>query len=340
MLLLGLVTHVYNRQIAWTDGDALGPVTLELLTLEPSISGRVVAGPDGHPRQVHLVNDDPARSRLISYHLKLPQGADGFSFTGRLTLSDLASGMRLDEDARIFAIWLDAAGQRLPRWPSIIAKSHSDVEDMEIDTVTGRPVGAASALLRIRLHRSTGTLLLRDITIAPARQLHGDIMDYIFGGLWAVLLAALLFKAPAAVRWTTLALLPLSALAFRFHVDDILRLYLESGFDLASRLGPEAAHFYLWRVIDNTDSLLHVGLFLVITLATCWRPAPHRFGLAIRLVNLAAFAYATETIQLMIPGRTLSALDWIADMIGVAAGLMLISLIRRDGRGKMARTGI
>lgn len=81
-----------------------------------------------------------------------------------------------------------------------------------------------------------------------------------------------------------------------------------------------------------SDKTLHVaaygllGLFMAATLAAAGRWSRASAGLL--LVVLAAFAALDEATQPLF-GRNAEPLDWVSDVIGVAAGIAVVALVRR-----------
>lgn len=81
------------------------------------------------------------------------------------------------------------------------------------------------------------------------------------------------------------------------------------------RIGPEVA---------GADKLVHFGMYAVFGWLTARalveRSAPR---LAAAIGALALFAALDELHQVLIPGRSASVLDWLADAAGLVAGLLL-----------------
>ena len=72
----------------------------------------------------------------------------------------------------------------------------------------------------------------------------------------------------------------------------------------------------------GADKWVHGGLFAVLGLlgALAWRGMRARPALLLSLVFLGAL---TEWLQAYVPGRSMSAADWLADSAGVLLGLGL-----------------
>lgn len=80
-------------------------------------------------------------------------------------------------------------------------------------------------------------------------------------------------------------------------------------------IGPEVA---------GADKVAHFGLYAVLgwlTARALLERTAARLGAAV--AGLGAFAAADELHQLLIPGRSASVLDWLADLAGLALGLLL-----------------
>ncbi len=94
----------------------------------------------------------------------------------------------------------------------------------------------------------------------------------------------------------------------------------------------------LWVLPAGADKLVHGGLYLILGLLLAWGKARTGFaGPAILLLIIGAgYGALDEWHQSFVPGRDVSAGDWMADTAGVALGLLLFSSVRsrfRDPRG-------
>jgi len=76
----------------------------------------------------------------------------------------------------------------------------------------------------------------------------------------------------------------------------------------------------LWPAVD----LIHVLLFTVLGLVT--RLAFPKLSVRCLLVGFALFACISEVVQFLVPGRTPLISDFIVDMAGAFAGLMIGTL--------------
>lgn len=82
---------------------------------------------------------------------------------------------------------------------------------------------------------------------------------------------------------------------------------------------------------------LHLPLYAGFALVWAW--ALHRDGAAIRtaalvaLLAACAFGVIDESYQSLVPGRSASLRDWLADAVGAAAGAVLFLRFRRRKRG-------
>ncbi len=89
---------------------------------------------------------------------------------------------------------------------------------------------------------------------------------------------------------------------------------------------------------SGADKLVHGGLYLILGLSLAWGKARTGFaGPAILLLIIGAgYGALDEWHQSFVPGRDVSAGDWMADTAGVALGLLLFSSVRSrfgDPRG-------
>jgi hypothetical protein len=79
----------------------------------------------------------------------------------------------------------------------------------------------------------------------------------------------------------------------------------------------------------GVDKLVHLGLFLLLALTGRWAGV---VGTALGGV-LVGYAAVSEVVQgLDVVGRNASVADWCADVLGVAAGLLLWSALTRPRR--------
>ncbi len=77
----------------------------------------------------------------------------------------------------------------------------------------------------------------------------------------------------------------------------------------------------------GADKLAHLGLYLILGLLLAWGKTRTGFaGPAILLLIMGAgYGALDEWHQSFVPGRDVSAGDWLADTAGVALGLLLFS---------------
>lgn len=82
--------------------------------------------------------------------------------------------------------------------------------------------------------------------------------------------------------------------------------------------------------IGTSDKLLHGAAFLMLAFAGRLAfPASSRSGWAL-LGGLIAIGAGIEFAQMLVPGRSADAADWLADSLGVIAGLGLGEILRRS----------
>lgn len=84
-------------------------------------------------------------------------------------------------------------------------------------------------------------------------------------------------------------------------------------------------------VTAHSDKLVHAGLFALLGWlgARSWSLPPQRWRLVVGLLLLGVL---TEALQSLIPGRSASLGDWLADAVGVFSGLLCgPSAIEREG---------
>ena len=84
--------------------------------------------------------------------------------------------------------------------------------------------------------------------------------------------------------------------------------------------------------VPGMDKVVHAGEFTAFALIG-YRTLIHYVGraksyLAVAIVSLF-YGGLTELTQLFIPYRSASAVDWVADLIGVAIGLIILIFFRR-----------
>ena len=78
---------------------------------------------------------------------------------------------------------------------------------------------------------------------------------------------------------------------------------------------------------DDTDKLVHGGLYLILGLSLAWGKASTGSGVPVVVLLLMGVGYGAldEWHQSFVPGRDVSVGDWVADSIGVMLGLLLFS---------------
>ena len=83
----------------------------------------------------------------------------------------------------------------------------------------------------------------------------------------------------------------------------------------------------------GVDKLVHAGLFLLLALTARWAG----IGRSVVTCVLVLYAALSEVVQgLDVIGRDASPADWIADLLGVLAGLLVWAALSR-ARGPAAR---
>ena len=77
----------------------------------------------------------------------------------------------------------------------------------------------------------------------------------------------------------------------------------------------------------GADKLVHLGLYLILGLLLAWGKTRTGFGgpAILLLIMGAGYGALDEWHQSFVPGRDVSAGDWLADTAGVALGLLLFS---------------
>ncbi|MCX5046568.1 VanZ family protein [Aldersonia sp. NBC_00410] len=75
----------------------------------------------------------------------------------------------------------------------------------------------------------------------------------------------------------------------------------------------------------NSDKLTHLLMFLVLTVTACH--AGFRMGAV--LIGIAGYAAVSEVLQAVLPiRRSGSVWDWLADLLGILAGLGIVAAWR------------
>ena len=81
--------------------------------------------------------------------------------------------------------------------------------------------------------------------------------------------------------------------------------------------------------VENIDKLRHFSAFASLALVASlgWQPGRRTtFGIASGLMTYGLFI---ELMQTQLPTRSGSAVDWLADGVGIAIGLLMFSALRR-----------
>lgn len=85
---------------------------------------------------------------------------------------------------------------------------------------------------------------------------------------------------------------------------------------------PMAAALDAANVTEHADKFVHAGLFAIVGGLGIrgWSQVDQRWRMC---AFLLAFGLVTEGLQLIVPGRSASIGDWLADAIGVLIGLFI-----------------
>lgn len=91
--------------------------------------------------------------------------------------------------------------------------------------------------------------------------------------------------------------------------------------------------------IPASDKLGHIGLYAVFSYLTMraasdWRPTPAL--MLVVLIALATWGALDEWHQVFIEGRSAEVSDWIADVAGVAAGILTRWMTTKPAEAKPA----
>ncbi len=85
---------------------------------------------------------------------------------------------------------------------------------------------------------------------------------------------------------------------------------------------------------QHGDKLAHLAIFAFLALIAC-RGWPGRWAMV--FIGLAAFGAGIEGLQSLTPLRSASAMDFIADLVGVAVGFVTGFVSSRNPRTPSAR---
>jgi VanZ family protein len=112
-------------------------------------------------------------------------------------------------------------------------------------------------------------------------------------------------------------MLAMTLLILLMPAEDLLRLKL-----WVVRSWPWVLDWSQSSEVQYSDKWVHGGLFTVLGVlgALAWRQAWVRVLLLLGLVFLGAL---TEFLQAYVPGRSMSAADWLADVTGAVFGVGL-----------------
>lgn len=118
-------------------------------------------------------------------------------------------------------------------------------------------------------------------------------------------------------------------LLFDARSRGVWRLLLASGLATASWLAfspvdtPDG--------IEHLDKVRHMAAFACLALAASFGWASRPRTTTLITAGLMAYGLFIELVQTQLPTRSGSAADWLADAVGVAAGLLLARGLRPHG---------
>jgi len=82
--------------------------------------------------------------------------------------------------------------------------------------------------------------------------------------------------------------------------------------------------------VEGSDKLAHFGAYLVLGLALAYGNARGpRLPIVVPLLIGWLYGASDEFHQHFVPGRSVDVGDWVADALGVAAGLLLFKYLHR-----------
>jgi VanZ family protein len=81
--------------------------------------------------------------------------------------------------------------------------------------------------------------------------------------------------------------------------------------------------------VAHIDKLSHVFAFTVLTVVACWAWAPSGRRLVAVALALMAYGAFIELVQMQLPSREASWIDWAADALGIVLGWGLALGTRR-----------
>lgn len=75
--------------------------------------------------------------------------------------------------------------------------------------------------------------------------------------------------------------------------------------------------------VSHADKIAHFGAYLVLGLCLAWGQRTSRLSLLAVAVLGILYGASDEVHQLFVPGRDADWLDWVADSVGICAGVPL-----------------
>lgn len=230
---------------------------------------------------------------------------------------DVARGQQVWEAARIIFVGMDERGKPMYYVPHALAMRNGTADWESYSKVFISFANTSVQKLAIQLVNVKGSVSVRELSLKPAAEtLTYRVFWAVDALLWVAVVAWLLvphIRSLVSSRWA--AVIPLLLLAVLVGV----LMPVDVKHDMGGLLEPALS----W--LGGEPEIFRAGHFLVFTLlgiAVFWMAPSLRNALE-RFWLLALFALITETLQVLVDGRTFRALDILADVAGIAFGLVV-----------------
>lgn len=252
-----------------------------------------------------------------------------FKFMGKIRTEGVVPGKKPWQAAHLLVIGVGARGQKLWHGSFLLAKRHGTNDWQYHEQVFRIDSDAKEFLVKIQLSMVKGAIWAKEMRLRPVKEKSAyKIYRSVAIILWGIVIFWVLFdylrncsfnlkQVPVAVLVAGVS----AGILMPYHIVAWLNEVLFSLFPWEMN----AESLLAGTEFANIFSIWHFMAFALLASVVCWRMKPSRH-LARNLGLLVLFAAVTEVLQLLVDSRKSESMDFIADIAGIAAALISLSV--------------